>query len=280
MDAIVGTRRVERPGYAWIAVGLQLFIGADGDPRRPAADRERRGRAAGPPAGLDRRDAVRVVAGARAGPADDERPRPAHRGCPDRRPPSAGAVADGCARRGPDDLDRGPGGDVAVQPVAARHLRHRRHRGSSSPCCGSGDRATSAASGRRRGSDDGRRSGPRPALPRASPPIIDGSEAVASIETRLSEVACAYPITPSTTMAADLPGGRGRRADRPVGNAAAVHRAGVRALVRVRGRGRGAGRRPGHQLHRRPGPDPDEGGPVRHRRQAPARSCSTSAPAP
>jgi pyruvate-ferredoxin/flavodoxin oxidoreductase len=32
--------------------------------------------------------------------------------------------------------------------------------------------------------------------------IMDGSEAVASIETRLSEVACAYPITPSTTMAA------------------------------------------------------------------------------
>ena len=31
--------------------------------------------------------------------------------------------------------------------------------------------------------------------------ILDGSEAVASIETRLSEVACAYPITPSTTMA-------------------------------------------------------------------------------
>jgi hypothetical protein len=25
MDAIVGTRRVERPSYAWIAVGLQLF---------------------------------------------------------------------------------------------------------------------------------------------------------------------------------------------------------------------------------------------------------------
>lgn len=25
MDAIVGTRRAERPGYAWIAVGLQLF---------------------------------------------------------------------------------------------------------------------------------------------------------------------------------------------------------------------------------------------------------------
>ncbi len=49
-----------------------------------------------------------------------------------------------------------------------------------------------------------------PAIPAATPPprfpgvpaIVDGSEAVASIETRLSEVACAYPITPSTTMAA------------------------------------------------------------------------------
>ena len=29
--------------------------------------------------------------------------------------------------------------------------------------------------------------------------IIDGSEAIARVETRLSEVACAYPITPSTT---------------------------------------------------------------------------------
>ena len=27
MDAIVGTRRVERPGYAWIAVGLQVVVG-------------------------------------------------------------------------------------------------------------------------------------------------------------------------------------------------------------------------------------------------------------
>ncbi|MEK6720703.1 MAG: 2-oxoacid:acceptor oxidoreductase family protein [Chloroflexota bacterium] len=32
--------------------------------------------------------------------------------------------------------------------------------------------------------------------------IVDGSEAVAHVETRLSEVACVYPITPSTTMAA------------------------------------------------------------------------------
>jgi pyruvate-ferredoxin/flavodoxin oxidoreductase len=35
-----------------------------------------------------------------------------------------------------------------------------------------------------------------------TPAIIDGSEAIASVETRLSEIACAYPITPSTTMAA------------------------------------------------------------------------------
>jgi pyruvate-ferredoxin/flavodoxin oxidoreductase len=34
------------------------------------------------------------------------------------------------------------------------------------------------------------------------PAVADGSEAVAHVETRLAEAACAYPITPSTTMAA------------------------------------------------------------------------------
>jgi pyruvate-ferredoxin/flavodoxin oxidoreductase len=34
------------------------------------------------------------------------------------------------------------------------------------------------------------------------PAIVDGSEAIARVETRISEGACAYPITPSTTMAA------------------------------------------------------------------------------
>jgi pyruvate-ferredoxin/flavodoxin oxidoreductase len=34
-----------------------------------------------------------------------------------------------------------------------------------------------------------------------TPAIVDGSEAIASVETRLSEIACVYPITPSTTMA-------------------------------------------------------------------------------
>jgi pyruvate-ferredoxin/flavodoxin oxidoreductase len=32
--------------------------------------------------------------------------------------------------------------------------------------------------------------------------VVDGSEAAAHVETRISEAACAYPITPSTTMAA------------------------------------------------------------------------------
>src|SRR6187431_3686322 len=45
---------------------------------------------------------------------------------------------------------------------------------------------------------------PTPDEPRwpGVPVVMDGSEAVASVETRLSEVACVYPITPSTTMAA------------------------------------------------------------------------------
>src|SRR4051812_36571337 len=34
------------------------------------------------------------------------------------------------------------------------------------------------------------------------PAIVDGSEAVASVESRISEIAAVYPITPSTTMAA------------------------------------------------------------------------------
>ena len=34
------------------------------------------------------------------------------------------------------------------------------------------------------------------------PAIVDGSEAIAHVETRISEIACVYPITPSTTMAA------------------------------------------------------------------------------
>ena len=42
---------------------------------------------------------------------------------------------------------------------------------------------------------------PSPRFP-GIPSIVDGSEAIGSVETRISEAACAYPITPSTTMAA------------------------------------------------------------------------------
>jgi pyruvate-ferredoxin/flavodoxin oxidoreductase len=43
---------------------------------------------------------------------------------------------------------------------------------------------------------------PAPVLYPGIDAIVDGSEAIAHVETRISEVACAYPITPSTTMAA------------------------------------------------------------------------------
>ena len=42
---------------------------------------------------------------------------------------------------------------------------------------------------------------PTPEFP-GIPAIIDGSEAIAHVESRISDGACAYPITPSTTMAA------------------------------------------------------------------------------
>ncbi len=46
-------------------------------------------------------------------------------------------------------------------------------------------------------------SGPLPSVPFPGiPAVVDGSEAIASVETRLAEIACVYPITPSTTMAA------------------------------------------------------------------------------
>lgn len=46
-----------------------------------------------------------------------------------------------------------------------------------------------------------RSSANKPSYP-GKPAIVDGSEAIASVEVRISEGACAYPITPSTNMAA------------------------------------------------------------------------------
>ena len=45
------------------------------------------------------------------------------------------------------------------------------------------------------------RSGSTARFPGA-PAVVDGSEAIAHVEVRVSEAACSYPITPSTTMAA------------------------------------------------------------------------------
>ena len=63
-----------------------------------------------------------------------------------------------------------------------------------------------AESGRRSGGAAGRTRddsvmSTSPRFP-GTPAICDGSEAIASVETRISEGACSYPITPSTTMPA------------------------------------------------------------------------------
>ncbi len=50
------------------------------------------------------------------------------------------------------------------------------------------------------------------------PSIVDGSEAVAYIETRIAEGCCAYPITSSTTMGDGYRGGRGQRETESVGD--------------------------------------------------------------
>ena len=68
-----------------------------------------------------------------------------------------------------------------------------------------------------------------------------------------------------------LPGRRRQRAAQPVGHAARAsssRRSEHSSASAAEGFALAGGRVT--QLHRRPGPDPDEGGPVRHRRQAPA----------
>ena len=274
MDPIVGTRRVERPGYAWIAAGLQVVVGLAAIPIGLQLMAEAEGAPLGLPQAWIDATPVRLVAGARAVPVRDERHRPAGRRCADRRPPPAGAVADRRARRGPDDLDRGPGGADAGSRPPADHVHDRRPSRASSPCSGSGDWATSAACGLRRGSDDDRRAGHPGRHPAAALPRGPGDRRRLR-GRRLDRDATVRGRLRVSDHAVDddgrgLPGGGRRRADQPVGDAAAVHRARVGALVRVGGRGRCAGRRPGHELHRGPGPDPHEGGPVRHLRQAPA----------
>ncbi len=71
-----------------------------------------------------------------------------------------------------------------------------------------------------------RRAPPFPGIPA----IVDGSEAIAHVETRISEGSCAYPITPSTTMAAVYQAAVADGRTEPVGHAAALPRARIGAL--------------------------------------------------
>ena len=115
--------------------------------------------------------------------------------------------------------------------------------------------------------DDGAAAPPYPGIPA----IVDGSEAVAHVEIARSPRSPASTRSrPSTTMAAiyqaAVADGRTNLWGTPLAfiEPESEHSSASAAEgVALAG---GAG----HELHRRPGPRPDEGGPVRHRRQAPA----------
>ena len=75
--------------------------------------------------------------------------------------------------------------------------------------------------------------------------------------------------------------GRGReRKTQPLGRGTRLHRAGIRAQRRHHLRRLRRRRRTRHQLHLRPGTDPDEGGPLHHLRQAPADRVPHRRPRP
>ena len=201
MDAIVGTRRVERPGYAWIAVGLQLFTALMAIP-----------------VGLQ------LIANPEGGPL----------GLPQAwidATPFGSWLVPGLVLLTMNGL----GQLVAAALIVARHplapwltgalgiglmiwiavqvvmlpfsplqpvifvigaIEGRRRPALAAPI-GPLPRRPAVSVDLTMATDPA----PAPRFPGIAA-IIDGSEAVASIETRLSEVACAYPITPSTTMAA------------------------------------------------------------------------------
>ena len=91
---------------------------------------------------------------------------------------------------------------------------------------------------------------PTPEFP-GIPAIIDGSEAIAYVETRISDGACAYPITPSTTMAAVYQVAVANGTPNLWGTQPEVHRAGVGAFLRLSRRRLRPGGRPRDQLHLR-----------------------------
>ena len=110
---------------------------------------------------------------------------------------------------------------------------------------------------------------PPPRASPASPPSSTAPRPSRSIETRLVRGRLRLPDHPVDHDGRALSGGGRRRADRPVGDArcgSSSRSPSTRRPPRPRARAR---RCSGHQLHRRPRPDPHEGGPVRHRGQAP-----------
>ena len=97
MDAIVGTRRVERPGYAWIAVGLQLFTALMAIPVGLQLIANPEGGPLGSQAWIDATPFGSWLVPGLVLLTMNAASASSCRGCPDRRPPSAGALADGCA---------------------------------------------------------------------------------------------------------------------------------------------------------------------------------------
>ena len=112
------------------------------------------------------------------------------------------------------------------------------------------------------------------------PAIVDGSEAVASVESRISELAAVYPITPSTTMAAIWQAavandgrnlwGTELRFIEPESEHSSASVAEGAALAGARVTNFTAGQ----------GPAPDEGGSCTSSPASGSPWCSTSVPAP
>ena len=97
---------------------------------------------------------------------------------------------------------------------------------------------------------------------------VDGNEAAASVAHRVNEVIAIYPITPSSTMGelADAWSAAGR--PQHLGPGAVGHRDAVRGRRHRRRPRRPAGRRAGDDVHRQPGPAPDDPEPLQDRRRA------------
>ncbi len=95
------------------------------------------------------------------------------------------------------------------------------------------------------------------------------------VDTNITQGACAYPITSSTTMGTGYETEVSQRAKKFVRANTLAPRAAESEhfprhhLRRLRARGRSR-----HQFHRRPGSRADEGDPLHHFRQAPARGVS------